>query len=175
MDTYYVYDVRDSLVCVIQPEGVPHMEESMAKSPDGLSLDAEFLDRWCFTWRYDAWGNVVESHVPGGATYRFRYDDRDRVEYYQDSDMEQTGTCIYRTYDDMDRLTSETFGWGFPDEEFFSFACLHQVRYYDTDGSHIPQGHGLEFRPSLYFPATLVNIERCLTMPSWEFLLEEPT
>ena len=169
VDTYYVYDVRDSLVCVIQPEGVPHMEESMAKSPDGLSLDAEFLDRWCFTWRYDAWGNVVESHVPGGATYRFRYDDRDRVVYMDDG---QSG--IRRDYDSMDRLTGEYFETKSSDGNTSGSAFSRQIHYYDNHGSHIPEGRSLEFRPNTVATAAMVSNERCLTKPSCEIVFETP-
>ncbi len=56
-DTYYVYDLKDSLVCVIQPGGVESIR-------DGFSFNDGIANGFCFTWRYDAWGNVIESHVP---------------------------------------------------------------------------------------------------------------
>ena len=173
-DTYYVYDVRDSLVCVIQPEGVPHIEESMAQSSDEISLDTDFIDKWCFTWLYDDWGNIIESHVPGGATCIYAYDERNRLLYYQDSDMAENDIWIFRAYDDLDRLTEEYFCTRV-NGRFNKIANLHKISYYDTDGSHIPQGHRLEFQPNLYVTADQVSSERCLTMPSYECFYQVPT
>ena len=50
-DTYYVYNIRDSLVCVIQPEGSAALSENSI-----VSFESDLAQKWFFTWKYDAWG-----------------------------------------------------------------------------------------------------------------------
>ena len=173
-DTYYVYDACDSLICAIQPEGVPHIEESMAESSDEISLDADFIKNYCFTWEYDAWGNIISSHVPGGGLSIFKYDERDRCTFFSDSDMSRHSACIHREYDDMDRLIAEYYGTGFSEDEFYDYAQIRKVCYYDASGSHIPSNRDLEYRTDASAGAEQVCNERCLTLPSYEYVLECP-
>ena len=100
LDTYYVYDLRDSLACVIQPEGVPLIG-------DGFDFDGDLAQKYCFTWKRDAWGNVTESHIPGSGTVQKVYDARDRLVLHSGSEMRTNGRWMYVTYDALDRVTEE--------------------------------------------------------------------
>ena len=102
-DTYYVHDLRDSLVCVVQPMG-------SAAIGDGFSFDGELAQDFCFTYRYDAFGNMTERHVPGAGTEVMAYDLRGRRVMYADADMTAVGLCRYTVYDQLDRITEEGYG-----------------------------------------------------------------
>ena len=100
LDTYYVYDLRDSLVCVIQPEGVPMIGS-------GFDFGGEVAHKYCFTWKHDAWGNVTESHTPGSGIIQKVYDARNRLVLHSGSELRGNGRWMYVTYDVLDRVTEE--------------------------------------------------------------------
>ncbi|MCQ2164250.1 MAG: DUF6443 domain-containing protein [Bacteroidales bacterium] len=103
-DTYYVYDVRDSLVCVIQPEGAASLSYMSTISFISTPAQNSF-----FTWKYDAWGNVTEYHVPGGGTTTYTYDSRNRLVSEKTPKLAELGATMVITYDDCDRPTSEKY------------------------------------------------------------------
>lgn len=105
-DTYHIYDLKDSLVCVIQPTG-----------SDGLSVgkvmpyNGTFIQDSCFTWQYDGKGQLTASHVPGAGTKSYLYDLRGRVVYKDDGNIVRAGgNGWYFVYDDLDRLTESGIG-----------------------------------------------------------------
>ncbi|MBQ7750971.1 MAG: RHS repeat protein, partial [Bacteroidales bacterium] len=102
-DTYYVYNLRDSLACVVQPEGSALLSPSSA----AFSLEGEFSDKWCFTYEYDAWGNIVMRHVPGGGKQYYIYDARDRQVLSTNSELMSKGWWRYSEYDALNRITEE--------------------------------------------------------------------
>ena len=101
-DTYYIYDIRDSLVCVIQPMGVREMG-------NGFDLDSEFAQKWCFTYRYDSVGNMTERHVPGCGTDVMAYDLRGRLVLSSNALQRQNSKYRYYLYDELDRITEEGY------------------------------------------------------------------
>ena len=102
-DTYYVYDHRDSLACVIQPEG----SALLGPASSAFSLDGDFSDKWCFSYEYDAWGNLSMRHVPGGGRKYYMYDVRDRMVLSTDSELMSKGWWRYTEYDTLNRITEE--------------------------------------------------------------------
>lgn len=179
-DTYYVYDLKDSLVCAIQPEG------SLAM-PDAFPLDGEFAGRWCFTYRYDAFGNIIESHAPGGGHIWTFYDLRNLPVFCTDDRMMKDGEYRLIQYDMMDRITMECYCTiqkthdeirslleaGVNPFRILSFvsAPLREASYYfiynrtDTSG----------FRPCPYTGnASSLDTEHCMTMIRRETLYLEP-
>ena len=175
VDTYYVYDLRDSLRYVIQPEGVPLIQESIAScSPDDF-LDPLFLDRYCFSWKRDSWGNVIESHVPGGGTTWFRYDDRDRPVLCWDSQMAAAGVATRRQYDSLDRLVKEEYGeLSLPQMTFSPVMVSRRLAYYSPLGTGIPSESGLEFVPDEVATLADIRTDRCLNHLSYEYVCAAP-
>lgn len=78
-ETYYVYDDFDLLHGVVQPNG------SKAVRASGVgAVNAAFLQKWCFLYRYDARHRITEKHVPGAGWTAMVYDRRDQVVGTQD-------------------------------------------------------------------------------------------
>ena len=64
--TYYIYDLRGNLVCILQPEGV-RQAVSASSSYFGKS-DSEkesFLALWSSRYKYDQRNRMVSDHRPG--------------------------------------------------------------------------------------------------------------
>ncbi len=101
-DTYRIYDLKDSLACVIQPIG-----------SNGLFIGKEmpfngtFVQDSCFTWQYDGKGRMIESHTPGAGIKRFAYDLNGRMVYMDDSNLAELNKGKYYKYDKLNRITEE--------------------------------------------------------------------
>ena len=176
-DTYYVHDLRDSLVCVVQPMG-------SAAIGDGFSFDGELAQDFCFTYRYDAFGNMIERHVPGAGTEVMAYDLRGRCVMYADADMTAAGLCRYTVYDEIDRVVEEGYGrlgrtmeavrdslrgGAVMKSMLTQTAPLRTCTYYDA--AVIPGG----FRPESGVTEDAdVDASRCRTMLKRERVYEDP-
>ncbi|MBQ6302262.1 MAG: hypothetical protein IJK75_07740 [Bacteroidales bacterium] len=116
-DTYKVYDQRDSLVLVIQPEGAATLEgrsdRTVTLSDNASNANNDVFREYCFHWRYDGWGDLVEMHTPGCGLEEYAYDARGRLVLMTNSLMSPAGTTIYRlrqtVYDPQDRITMERY------------------------------------------------------------------
>ena len=123
-DTYYIYDLRDSLVMVLQPEGAAQAR-GIATGNDARKLvlplsgedvscpDMEGVgiwNDWCFGYAYDGCGNLIREHIPGGGVREYIYDIRNRLVLKTDTSMSETGIAAYiRTeYDDYDRVVKRS-------------------------------------------------------------------
>lgn len=137
LDTYFIYDLANRLVCAIQPMGTA----SLPTSGD-ISFSSDTVEKWFFTWRYDGAGNLTESHVPGGGTSHYTYDSRDRLVTFQDPDMASKGKVRFFEYDQYDRLTASGYG----DTEGSGRSYLHTYSYWDEP---LPSyaSSGLTFQP----------------------------
>ncbi len=125
-DTYYVRDLRDSTVLVIQPEGahaigmlldegVTQLTLTLACNPSSSYND--IYSDFCFGYTYDARGNALTAHVPGGGSVERVFDARRRTvletntmmsEVDADSTALSAPRYIYTEYDDYDRVTRRT-------------------------------------------------------------------
>lgn len=105
-DTYTVYDRYGRVVCVVQPEGAEQLESG---NPTSFTFDSAFAQQWCFTYGYDAWGNVIRRHVPGAGTEKTLYDSRGRAVLHADAALQAAGKWQYTLYDAMDRVTEEGY------------------------------------------------------------------
>ena len=155
LDTYFVYDLRDSIICIIQPEGVPRVDSI-------FSFSSDFAKKYCFTYKYDSWGNTVESHIPGGGLVRCSFDERNRLTTYSDEMMRSEGIASYFKYDNMDRLIE--MGYLYQGDSII----MQQQRFYP------------DFKPTGFLPiAGLVEASDtcfrfCNTLPSQETIFEVP-
>lgn len=183
-DTYYIYNLKDSLVCVIQPVGSSKMH--IGKE---ITFNGSFASDYCFTWRYDGKGRIIESHVPGAGIKRYAYDLRGRLVYMDDSNLSNAeGHAMYYTYDELDRPIIEgvciprhsiNYIRGALSEGYLITNLLADsfptktTRYYSQKSTEIP--------PDLSFNevANVVSFEdvdstHCITFPSYELVMEAP-
>ena len=121
--TLYVYDLRDSLCLVVQPEGMkaldllpssPASSRDISLTPGSAADNGTLTDRYCFVWNYDGRGNVLSEHTPGGGTVEYAYDARGRLVLKTDSRMRPEGDTgprrmIFTSYDQYDRIVEERF------------------------------------------------------------------
>lgn len=179
IDTYFVYDIRDSLVCVIQPEGSNRIEDSF-RFNDKLAQD------YCFLYDYDEWGNIISVHIPGGGSSIYAYDARGRQVLYADAMMQNAGWYKYSSYDDLDRIVEEGYcmfddEWNtirsymsegyMPDEFWIENHTTYQAGYYSELNTEIPAGLGFHKVSGVVEQA---DYEHCITMLSYEKIYESP-
>lgn len=104
LDTYYGYDMAGRLAVVVTPSGATAMVGS-------YPFDSSFANTYCYTYRYDDKGNLVEHNVPGGTCEQFRYDSQQRlVRHYNGYRLFNGNLCrqytrLY-TYDELNRVTN---------------------------------------------------------------------
>ena len=176
-DTYFIHDLRDSLVCVLQPEGSVRMGA-------GFSFGDSFCSSYCFTYRYDDRGNVIEKHVPGGGTEVAAYDMRGRMILRADAQMTADGIYRYILYDQTDRVTQEGYAsltvpidnvrnaqrGNISVTNFLTDRMVTRtVTYYTADQApelSLPSGSSAHRED--------VDLEHCITLPAVETLYEEP-
>ena len=128
-DTYFIRDVRDSLVCVIPPEG------SAALPTQGtVAFNTDLAKKHFFTWRYDARGNLTASSVPGAGVCNYGYDNRNRLISFRDAAMAVPYVSLQYQYDNNDRLIVE----GYISPQFGS--AVVKIRTCDYWGSTLPTG-----------------------------------
>lgn len=179
-DTYFVYDLKDSLVCAVQPEGSLSM-------PNEFPFEGEFAALWCFTYRYDSFGNLIESHVPGGGHKRTFYDRRNRPVFYTDDRMMAEEIYRFTQYDQMDRVVMEclcTISRTHDEIRQLLESNVNPFRIFDSMSAHLhlTSYYGVfnasdtsAFRPDPYTGnAEALDIEHCMTLPASEELNLEP-
>ena len=105
IETNYIYDLKDNLVCVIQPKGMDCLKADT--SIDEITLDGAFARSNCFTYLRDGLGRVKRSVVPGGAVTEYAYDDRNRLRLMSTERMvdgDNARRYVVMNYDNYDRL-----------------------------------------------------------------------
>ncbi|WP_232831865.1 DUF6443 domain-containing protein, partial [Taibaiella helva] len=144
--TYYIYDAMGKLRYILPPAVAD------AAHNNG-SISQTVLDQFCFQYRYDEKGRKVEQKVPGKGWEYFVYDKRDRLVFYQDSNLRSAGGWwSFTLYDALDRpiVTGKGQAIGTTRQQF---AVLME------DGSTYPSTHVLYYAKNynLYhvYPAAL--------------------
>lgn len=96
--TYYVYDNRGLLRCVIQPKGV---ELLIDNSWDITALSGDILNEQCFRYEYDYRSRMIRKKVPGAGQAWMVYDARDRLIMSQDSIQRANHVWLHMAYENM--------------------------------------------------------------------------
>lgn len=121
IDTYYIYNEYNQLVCVVPPLAAK------------ITLTQDVLDKLCYQYRYDDQGRLVEKKLPGKGFDRssnkwiwdsFVYDQQDRLVAMQDSNLKLQGNkWLYTQYDQFSRPVAtgicNAFGTSREDEQNF--------------------------------------------------------
>ena len=114
LDTYFVYDLRDSLVCVLQPEGsasillgsshplLPPIARNDTITI--VTIDDALLDNYAFLYSWDSQGRLAAKKRPGAKAEEFLLDDRGRVVLCRDGNLRNQGKWLYSEYDEYDAL-----------------------------------------------------------------------
>ena len=105
LTSYYIYDDKDLLRCVIQPVGVENLIGSW-------SLGQILLDNQCFRYEYDERNRMVMKKIPGAGEILMVYDARDRLVLSQDANLRNPSPgvpvrWIYTLYDNLNRPVTE--------------------------------------------------------------------
>ena len=96
ISTYYIYDDLNNLRCVIQPSGV-----ELISSNNWVLSDPSILAEQCFRYEYYTKQRLIMKKVPGAAEVDMLYDQRDRLVYSQDGNLNAKGwwmTILYDVY-----------------------------------------------------------------------------
>jgi RHS repeat-associated protein len=96
--TSFVFDSFSRLRAVIQPEGARQLPPA-----EPTTLDASFIDRWCFTYKYDRFGRVAEKKIPGAAPVYSVYNKRNQVILTQDGEQRKRREWSFIKYDEFRR------------------------------------------------------------------------
>ena len=176
-DTYFIYDLKDRLVCVIQPEGSAQVGTS-------FTFSGQFCSNYCFTYTYDERDNIIEKQIPGAGKQVLAYDLRDRQILYADAKMMEAGKYKYTLYDTMDRVIQEGYSslsnsivtvraaqmTNVPLTSFLTDPMVTRtLSYYDGT-----------VEPPLTLPGASradkqeIDFTHCLTLPATEQIFEEP-
>jgi len=104
--TYYIYDLRGNLTCILQPEGVKLITATAPSAYFGKSDAAKeaFLAQWSSRFRYDQRRRISADHRPGTDSTLYVYDLRDRLVMKQDGNLRQRGKWMVNKYDVMNRV-----------------------------------------------------------------------
>ncbi len=76
--TYYIYDERNNLSFVVQPEGVDRINADVTNGWN-LANDDTFRSNWMFCYDYDHRNRMIAKRVPGSDWVYMVYDHRDRL------------------------------------------------------------------------------------------------
>jgi RHS repeat-associated protein len=100
--TYYMYDVKGQLRCVLQPVGTNYIFNTAGWS----FADGTILSQQAFRYEYDGRGRMILKKVPGSGKVEMVYDQRDRLALMRDSSLAQQGYWLMNKYDELNRLVT---------------------------------------------------------------------
>lgn len=136
--TYYGYDAQGHLVIAVTPEGSrllspqyrSELRQTAASSaadtaaiegfvpaalgidnldPENISFDSSFVKTYCFTYRYDGYGDLVDRCFPGGALEEMEYNEKRLLTTRFRGKKDTKGTIEYADryrYDALNRLVA---------------------------------------------------------------------
>ena len=136
--TYYGYDAQGRLVIVVTPEGSrllsPQYRSELRQTaasaatdtaaiegfvpaalgindldPENISFDSSFVKTYCFTYRYDCYGDLVARRFPGGALEEMEYNEKRLLTTRFRGKKDTKGTIEYADryrYDALNRLVA---------------------------------------------------------------------
>ncbi len=99
--TYYIFNGKGSLVCIIPPEGTRRLLSEYFSRAD--SVKEKFLSGWAFRFAFDDRKRMIRKQVPGAAPLWMVYDQRDRLVMVQDGNQRLTNQWSFTKYDNLNR------------------------------------------------------------------------
>ena len=105
-DTYSVYDGYGQLRYVLPPEA----SRVLAAQNGQWSLSNETIDKYCYAYRYNDYGECIEKKLPGCASVLMHYDNGGRLVLEQDGNQRENGLWHISLYDKFGRLAVSSKG-----------------------------------------------------------------
>ncbi|MGD1840300.1 MAG: DUF6443 domain-containing protein, partial [Thermonemataceae bacterium] len=99
IETYYVYDDFGQGRITIPPKGVAALESR----GDNFTLEAAFLNQWCYQYDYDADGRMTMKKAPQAAPIYMVYNQRDELILSQDGNQRAQDQWQFYKYDELGR------------------------------------------------------------------------
>ena len=176
--TYFLYDTRDRLSCVVPPEGT----NAIDASPAGALLSATSVADWCFTYGYDSRDRVSVRTIPGKGAEYIVYDRFGRITMIQDAVMRGASQWCLTRYDAFARVVREEsivqasprdvlqalFDDGTAEQLYATSGRTLLAEYsYDTYAS-VPSGLSPRNFTSPSFDPGVIDLERVKGMKTWE-------
>jgi YD repeat-containing protein len=100
LNTYYIYDAKGNLRCVLQPEGSRQYVGYIGSG----NIPAALLNEQTFRYEYDSRNRITLKKVPGGDTCEYVYDSRDRLIMKRDAYLRSQNVWLVNRYDNLNRL-----------------------------------------------------------------------
>jgi RHS repeat-associated protein len=94
--THYVYDQRDRLSAVIQPEGYDF-------GTTGITKNSDLWQKYVFGYEYDLRNRIIRKHIPGAGWTEIVYDNADRPVMTQDASQKALNRWSFTQYDAFGR------------------------------------------------------------------------
>lgn len=110
--THYVYDNCGRLSWVITPKGYDLLQENMQ-----YDYTDEFAHLYCYIYRYDNRGRVIEKYLPNRHPEYAVYDAGDRLVMSQDGNMRSDNKWMIYHYDALGRIISQSIIADDPDND----------------------------------------------------------
>lgn len=98
-ETFYLYDISGNLRFIFPPEASSRLLK-FASTTD----KQEFLDLWCFQFKYDKLGRLTEKKVPGADWIYHVYDNWNRLALSQDGNQRMNNQWTFNKYDVHNRV-----------------------------------------------------------------------
>ncbi len=149
-DTYYVYDFRGDLCCVLPPV--------LAARSDVASG----MDDYAYRYVYDPWHRMTEKKLPGVDPVRYIYDASDRPIFTQDGEQRLRGEWTVMLSDVFGRPAITGLYTGTPPADAIAPAHLHVV----PDAAQ-PTGYSLN---ASFFSLDSVRLLRVAYYDDYAFL-----
>lgn len=77
--TCYGYDDQGRLSVVITPEGTKALLAMTKESRENIAMNTDFVKKYCYYYRYDEYGDLVEQRIPGGPLEEMIYNDKGQL------------------------------------------------------------------------------------------------
>ena len=77
--TCYGYDDQGRLSVVITPEGIKALLAMTKESRENIAMNSDFVKKYCYYYRYDEYGDLVEQRIPGGPLEEMIYNDKGQL------------------------------------------------------------------------------------------------
>ena len=103
LDTYYIYNVCDLLVCVLPPAASEAMEDTGAYTLSGC----DELDQYAYFFDYDERMNCISKKLPGAGWWYYVYDGDDRLALSQSPNQREDDLWSFIKYDNLGRTVVE--------------------------------------------------------------------
>ena len=173
-DTYCVYDPYGRILWSISPEGSLRLSNGRWTWPEDDDINDSPAAKWCFLYRYDGRGRMIEKKQAGKAVEKFVYSKSGREVMRQDGNLREHGKWIATEYDKLGHVTESLVISGIKSREEYqnmiddgitplefsdkSKLSLRRVLY--GNYTEIP-GMGLEYNPeySLHFTGIMNIVE----------------